>query len=76
MVRACLFCLLQRFDFDCFASPGRLFAISELKLMLAHVVVTYDLKLEDNATYPPSWYIGTFIAADSRAKVVLRNRVD
>lgn len=44
--------------------------------MLAHVVVTYDLKLEDNATYPPSWYIGTFIAADSRAKVVLRNRVD
>ncbi|KAF8549790.1 cytochrome P450 [Imleria badia] len=59
-----------------YACPGRFFAASELKLMLAHVVVTYDVKLEDNATYPPSWYIGTFITVDPHAKVVLRNRVE
>ena len=44
--------------------------------MLAHVVVTYDVKLEDGATYPQSWHIGTFIATNSRAKVMFRNRVD
>ena len=33
--------------------------------MLAHVVVTYDVKLEDGATYPQSWHIGTFIATNS-----------
>jgi len=43
--------------------------------MLAHVVVTYDVKLEDNATLPPNWRIGTFIKANSRAKVMFRNRV-
>ena len=59
-----------------FVSPGRFFAASELKFMLGHVVVTYDVKLEDNATYPASWHIGTFIATASHAKVVFRNRVD
>ena len=59
-----------------FVSPGRFFAASELKFMLAHVVVTYDVKLEDNAMYPPSWHIGTFIAANPRAKVMFRNRSD
>ena len=57
-------------------SPGRFFAASELKSMLAHVVVTYDVKLEDGATYPQSWHIGTFIATNSRAKVMFRNRVN
>ncbi|KAN0100091.1 Cytochrome P450 [Tylopilus felleus] len=58
-----------------YACPGRFFATSELKFMLAHVVVTYDVKLEDDATHPTSWYISTFIAANHRAKVVFRNRV-
>ncbi|KAG6380640.1 cytochrome P450 [Boletus reticuloceps] len=56
------------------ACSGRFFAASELKLMLAHVVVMYDVKLEDNATYPPSWHIGTFISANPSAKVMFRNR--
>ncbi|KAG6380639.1 cytochrome P450 [Boletus reticuloceps] len=58
------------------ACPGRFFAATELKLMLAHVVVTYDVKLEDNATYPPSRHIGTFITVNPRAEVVFRNRAD
>ena len=57
-------------------SPGRFFAAIELKSMLAHVVVTYDVKLEENVTHPPSWHIGTFISANLRAKVMFRNRVD
>jgi len=47
-----------------------------MKSMLAHVVVTYDVKLEDNTTFPPSLNIGVMTAANSRAKVVFRNRVD
>ncbi|KAF8446215.1 cytochrome P450 [Boletus edulis BED1] len=58
------------------ACPGRFFATNELKLMLAHVVVTYDVKLQDNETYPPSWHIGSFISANSHAKVLFRNRID
>ncbi|KAI9569394.1 cytochrome P450 [Boletus coccyginus] len=57
------------------ACPGRAFAANTLKSMLAHVVVTYDVKLEDNATLPANWHIGTFIKANSRAKVMFRNRV-
>ena len=57
-------------------SPGRFFAAIELKFMLAHLLVTYDVKLEDNTTHPQSWHIGTYIAANPRAKVLFRNRVD
>ena len=59
-----------------FVSPGRFFAAAELKFMLAHVVVTYDVKLEDNAMHPPSEHIATFIVTNARAKVMFRNRVD
>jgi len=59
------------------ACPGRFFAAAELIFMLAHVVMTYDVKMAgDNATYPPSQHIGTFIAVNPRAKVMFRNRVD
>jgi hypothetical protein len=74
MVRPRFFHVLPRLSDD-FVSPGRFFAASELKSMLAHVVVTYDVKLEDNVTHPPSQHIGTFIAANPRAKVMFRNRV-
>ena len=29
------------------ASPGRFFAANELKLIMAHIILNYDLKLED-----------------------------
>ncbi|KAG9311576.1 cytochrome P450 [Chiua virens] len=58
------------------ACPGRFFAASELKTMLAHVVVTYDVKLEDNTTRPHNMHIGTSILANSRANVLFRKRVD
>ncbi|KAF8424769.1 hypothetical protein L210DRAFT_2096904 [Boletus edulis BED1] len=43
--------------------------------MLAHVVVTYDVKLEDNVTFPPSLHIGTFTTPNPHAKVVFRTFV-
>jgi len=56
------------------ACPGRFFAAIELKTMLAHIVVSYDVKLEDGATRPQSLRIGTANAANSSAKVMFRKR--
>jgi len=37
--------------------PGRLFAASEVKLLLAHLIVTYDIKFEDGKGAPPEFRI-------------------
>ena len=57
-----------------FISPGRFFAANELKSMLAHIVVSYDVKLEDNKTRPGIGH-GIAIFADPVAKVMFRRRV-
>jgi hypothetical protein len=44
--------------------------------MLAHVVVTYDVALEDGGTRPQSLRFATAIVPDPRAKVMFRRRVD
>ncbi|KAI0033118.1 cytochrome P450 [Vararia minispora EC-137] len=41
------------------ACPGRFFAASEVKTMLAHVVLNYDIRFADGNGYPPNMYIGT-----------------
>ncbi|KAF8833162.1 cytochrome P450 [Paxillus ammoniavirescens] len=56
------------------ACPGRFFVATALKSMLAHVVLSYDIKLEDNATRPRSWSMGVHIVAHPTAKVVFRKR--
>ena len=43
--------------------------------MLAHVVVTYDIKLEDNTARPRSLRVGPAILADPHAKVLFRERI-
>ncbi|KIJ05876.1 hypothetical protein PAXINDRAFT_20895 [Paxillus involutus ATCC 200175] len=57
------------------ACPGRFFAANELKTMLAHVVLSYDIKLEDTDTRPRSVHIGIHIVAHPTAKVMFRKRV-
>ncbi|KIJ13789.1 hypothetical protein PAXINDRAFT_80392 [Paxillus involutus ATCC 200175] len=56
------------------ACPGRFFAANELKSMLAHVVLSYDVKLEDDATRPRSLHVGSSIVAHPTAKVMFRKR--
>ncbi|KAI0033519.1 cytochrome P450 [Vararia minispora EC-137] len=41
------------------ACPGRFFAANELKTMLAHIVLNYDIKFEDGAGKPPIRYIAS-----------------
>ena len=61
---------------NCPNSPGRFFVANELKTMFAHIVMTYDVKLEDGTAFPPSMRIGPMVAANPHAKVMFRNRVD
>jgi hypothetical protein len=40
-------------------SPGRFFASAEMKTLLAHIIVTYDLKLEEGKKVPRELNIAT-----------------
>ncbi|KIK81319.1 hypothetical protein PAXRUDRAFT_15297 [Paxillus rubicundulus Ve08.2h10] len=57
------------------ACPGRFFAANELKSMLAHAVLSYDIELEGADTRPRSLHIGIHIVAHPTAKVMFRKRV-
>ncbi|KAI9465948.1 cytochrome P450, partial [Lactarius psammicola] len=57
------------------ACPGRFFAVNEVKALLAHVVVTYDIKFEEGKQAPRSLYIGsTRIPGNANAMFRKRQR--
>ncbi|KAJ7162735.1 cytochrome P450 [Mycena crocata] len=56
------------------ACPGRFFAVNELKLMMAHILETYDVKLEGTNRPPTEWF-GTMAAANRSGKVLFRKRI-
>ncbi|KAF8209541.1 cytochrome P450 [Mycena galopus ATCC 62051] len=58
------------------ACPGRFFAATELKAMLAHVVINHDLKAEVEGVRPPNNIFGLSIAPNASAKVRFRKRTD
>ncbi|KAK7442710.1 hypothetical protein VKT23_015956 [Stygiomarasmius scandens] len=57
------------------ACPGRFFAANELKTLVAHTLLNYDIKLENNATTVPAsvWLIRD-ISPDASIKVMFRKR--
>ena len=56
--------------------PGRYFAACELKLMLAHTVVTYDVKLEIEGVRPEDmWFMDTSVP-NPNANVLFRKRAN
>ena len=57
-------------------SPGRFFAANELKAMLAHVVVTYDIKSETPGKMPNERWFGTTLVPDRTSEVLFRKRKD
>ncbi|KAG5651324.1 hypothetical protein H0H81_009077 [Sphagnurus paluster] len=57
------------------ACPGRFFAANELKLMLAHLVMTYDVKLEGNAERPPNKWLIANCMPNPTAEILIRKRV-
>ena len=52
-----------------FVSPGRFFAATELKTMLAYVVISYDIKLDERKIRPKG-----SLFPDPAAKIMFRRR--
>ncbi len=58
----------------CFClSPGRFFVATELKVMLARIVMTYDFKLEEGKEIPRDLCIASSIISRN-ANVLFRKR--
>ncbi|KAI5776737.1 cytochrome P450 [Geopyxis carbonaria] len=55
------------------ACPGRFFAAMELKIMLAHVLMNYDLKLKE-AEAPAMWHMWYAQISRPFAKLMMRRR--
>ncbi|KAJ7065402.1 cytochrome P450 [Mycena amicta] len=55
--------------------PGRHFASIELKAILAHILLNYDIKLEDEAKgRPENQYIASACLPNEKAKVLFKKR--
>ncbi|KAJ7835138.1 cytochrome P450 [Mycena olivaceomarginata] len=56
------------------ACPGRFFAATELKAIMAHIVLTYDVKAEVEGVRPPDNVFGTRITPNATGRVQFRKR--
>ncbi|KAJ7203041.1 cytochrome P450 [Mycena pura] len=56
------------------ACPGRFFAATELKAMLAHLVINYDIKAEVEGLRPPDLEFGVRTSPNPSGKVLFRKR--
>jgi hypothetical protein len=54
-------------------SPGRFFAVNEIKLMLAYTLMNFDVKSKDGKR-PPNIELGTAILPDVKAQILYRRR--
>jgi len=54
--------------------PGRFFAATEMKMMLAHIVMTYDVKLETEGVRPADFWIEANRLPHQTAEVMFRRR--
>ncbi|KAM6495657.1 Cytochrome P450 [Amanita muscaria] len=57
------------------ACPGRFFVAYELKMMLAHVLLNYDVKMANGNGRPANWWFGYNCLPDLSAQVLFRKRV-
>lgn len=57
------------------ACPGRFFASNEIKLLLSHLILNYDIKLKDGETArPPNTYNDTTISPNVSAELLFKKR--
>ena len=54
--------------------PGRFYASAAIKLLLAHIIVTYDIKLEDGSSRPPNFVRMNANVPNPTARVYFRRR--
>jgi len=55
-------------------SPGRFFAVAELKMMLGYILSTYDLKLAEGS-HPKMQWFESKVVPDHSLRMMFRKRV-
>ncbi|KAG6915977.1 hypothetical protein DXG01_009029 [Tephrocybe rancida] len=55
-------------------SPGRFFAVNELKALLVHTLLNYDVSFENNGARPADRWFGLRVSPDPNASVMFRKR--
>ena len=58
-----------------YCSPGRFFAANELKAMLAHILLNYDVKIANGGGRPENMWFGRSSLPNTKAEVLFRKRV-
>ncbi|KAJ7451385.1 cytochrome P450 [Mycena latifolia] len=56
------------------ACPGRFFAATELKAMLAHILINYDVKAKTEGVRPPDMGFGVMTMPNLRGTIMIRQR--
>jgi len=61
-------------------SPGRFFAVNELKCLMAHVLINYDVKwphhdFMEGGYIPPLKFYGISANPDENATIMIRRRI-
>ena len=54
--------------------PGRFFVSTEIKVVLAHLLLNYDIKLDGTNERPPNVYKGVLIIPNPESRILLRKR--
>nr|Q9C450.1 RecName: Full=Cytochrome P450 monooxygenase paxQ; AltName: Full=Paxilline synthesis protein Q [Penicillium paxilli]AAK11527.1 PaxQ [Penicillium paxilli] len=54
--------------------PGRWMASDEIRLMLAHILMNYDIATKDNKGRPENWIFKKILFPDMKAVVILKAR--
>lgn len=57
------------------ACPGRFFASNEIKVILCHLILNYDIKLQDGEGRPKNIFTEGGMIPDMKGKVLLKKRV-
>lgn len=62
------------FGHGIWACPGRFFASAELKVVLAYLLMNYDLKVKDGEEKPGQIHYGLAILPDAQAEILFKAR--
>ncbi|KAF5539133.1 cytochrome P450 monooxygenase (lovA) [Fusarium mexicanum] len=62
------------FGHGIWACPGRFFASAQIKVVLAHLLMNYDVKLRKGADKPGQIHYGLAILPDAQAEIMFKSR--
>ncbi|KAF2122026.1 cytochrome P450 [Lophiotrema nucula] len=57
-----------------YSCPGRFFATHSIKILLAHLLLDYDLKFPDGATRPKNFCAHEYVFPDPTADILIRKK--